>query len=387
MFPLHLFSLLSIIQILEMLKSLHRRVFESITFNTAAASHDHLLTFCSQDCFSIFNAFTLKRSTYRFETSSRCNAVDFAENEGQVFLSGDFDGTMRIWDVRNPRKPTSVSEAGRNFLPKGGAFNTAAISSNGRYICAGTNTIKGKRKITNSKLGPEPKRHLLEQSAQEENGEDSSCGESSSPVYILCWDTRQMIQPLLILDDIHSDEVNHIGFEKGSSRFLSAADDCLVCLTDINAPSDDRLVDTFNAESPVNLCDFLGSKDGVYAFSNMHSRFSAWPLDLEADVSEWKKLKQPAAARFLLSAFRLPTPEPSVCLLSTSAVKQDLRLSVVKPGDAQIVVKTRLFKKESKLESDAFYARVVAPIQSSDDLFGILMVTKHSVQRLQARLS
>lgn len=118
----------------------------------------------------------------------------------------------------------------------------------------------------------------------------------------------------------------------------------------------------------------------------MHSRFCAWPLDLEADVSEWKKLKQPAAARFLLSASRLPTPEPSVCLLSTSAVKQDLRLSVVKPGDAQIVVRTRLLKKDSKLESDAFYARVVTLIQSSDDLFDILMVTKHSVQRLQARL-
>lgn len=142
-----------------------------------------------------------------------------------------------------------MSEAGRNFLPKGGAFNTAAISSNGRYICAGTNTIKGKRKIKNSKSGPESKRRLLEQSAQEENGEDSSYSESSSSVYILCWDTRQMVQPLLILDDIHSDEVNHIGFEKDSSRFLSAADDCLVCLTDINAPSDDRLVDVSNSSA------------------------------------------------------------------------------------------------------------------------------------------
>nr|CDS34210.1 wd40 repeat [Hymenolepis microstoma] len=370
-----------------MLRNLRRRVFEDINFNTAAATHNHLIAFCSQDCFSIFNACTLKRSIYRFETSSRCNSVDFAENEGQIFLSGDFDGTMRLWDVRNPRRPSYVSEAGRNFLPKGGSFNTSALSSDGRFICAGTCTIKGKRKIKFSKSGPESKRHRLEQSAQPENCEDCTDSDFSPSAYILCWDTRQMVKPLLVLDDIHSDDVNHIVFENGTSRFLSAADDCLVCLTDVNAPPDDRIIDTFNAESPVNFCDFLGSSDGVYAISNMHSRFCAWSLDSEADVSKWKTLNQPAAARFLLSAFRLPTPEVSACLLSTSAVKQDLRLSVVKPGDAQIVVKTRLFKKESKPNSDAFYARVVTPIQSIDDSFDILVVTKQSVQRLQARLT
>ncbi|VDN96927.1 unnamed protein product [Rodentolepis nana] len=370
-----------------MLKNLRRRVFEDITFNTAVAKNNCLITFCSQDCFSIFNACTLKRSTYCFETSSRCNSVDFAENDGQIFLSGDFDGTMRLWDIRNPRRPSCVSEAGRNFLPKGGSFNTSAISSDGRYICAGTCAIKGKRKSNCTNLGPGSKRRRLNQSVEPENLEDISDCEFSPSAYILCWDTRQMVQPLLVLDDIHSDDVNHIVFENDTSRFLSAGNDCLVCLTDVRASPDDRLIDTFNTEGPVNFCDFLGSSDGVYAFNNMHSRFCAWSLDSEADFSEWKTLKQPAATRFLLSAFRLPTPELSACLLSTSAVKQDLRLSVVKLGDAQIVGKTRLFKKESKLDSDAFYARVVTPMQSIDDSFDILVVTKHSVQRLQARLS
>lgn len=144
------------------------------------------------------------------------------------------------------------------------------------------------------------------------------------------------------------------------------------------------------AESPVNLCDFLSSdsvSDGIYAISNMQSRFSAWPLDPEADLSDWKRLKQPPASRFLLSAFRLPTSQPSICLLSTSAVKQDLRLSLLKPGGSQILAKKRLFKKEFNLDSDAFYARALTLPQSQDEPFDILVVTKHSVQRLQANLA
>lgn len=93
---------------LNMLNSLRRRIFEDVGFTAVVASPDQLLSFCAQDCFSVFNLLTLKRSTYRFEASSRCSSVDYARSECNIFLSGDFDGTMRLWDLRNPRRPVSV---------------------------------------------------------------------------------------------------------------------------------------------------------------------------------------------------------------------------------------------------------------------------------------
>lgn len=130
-------------------------------------------------------------------------------------------------------------------MPKGGIFNTSAVSSDARYISAGTSIIKAKRKRVNSKSLPDLKRRRLEQSLPDKNS-DSYCSSDSHfsrSAYIMCWDARQMVQPLMTLNDIHSDDVNHMVFESGSSRLLSGADDSLVCLTDLSAPVDDRLVD------------------------------------------------------------------------------------------------------------------------------------------------
>lgn len=142
-------------------------------------------------------------------------------------------------------------------MSNGATFNTAAINSDARYICAGTNIIKNKRKKNRAAPGPKPKRSRLDQSAINEDADEESGSESSPSAYILCWDTRSMARPLLHLDDVHSDEINHVVFKRDSSELLSASDDCLVCLTNINAPKDDRLIDVSYRWLLNRLHDFL----------------------------------------------------------------------------------------------------------------------------------
>ncbi|KAL5102834.1 hypothetical protein TcWFU_003893 [Taenia crassiceps] len=371
-----------------MLKSLRQRIFDDITFTAAASTPGLVLASCLEDQFAFFDSYSLKKSSYRIGGSSRCIAMDFARTSTNIFLSGDFDGILRLWDLRNPRQPTSTSEAGRNFLPKGATFNAAAISPDAHLVCAGSCMVAHQRKRIDKKIkqSKRPRRSLDEETRGSADGDD----ETDSSAYLLCWDTRQMGRPLLMLNEIHSDDVNHLVFETNSphssSRLLSCADDGLVCLTDLNAPPEDRLIEVLNAERQANYCGFFSpavSTDvsiGVYAFDNMRSHFTAWPLTFEKDDSQWHRLKTPSHARYLLSAVRLPSDQPTACLLSTSALKRDLRLSLVNPENAKIVARRRLFREEVSLDSDAFYADMVCSTTMEGRL-EVLVVTRHSIHR------
>lgn len=92
-----------------MLKSLRRRVFEDITFTAAISTPGGILACCLEDQFAFFDSHSLKKSSYHIEGSSRCTAVDFARANTNTFLSADFDGILRLWDLRNPRQPVCVS--------------------------------------------------------------------------------------------------------------------------------------------------------------------------------------------------------------------------------------------------------------------------------------
>ncbi|VDK36212.1 unnamed protein product [Taenia asiatica] len=381
-----------------MLKSLRKRIFENITFTAAISTPGSVLAYCLEDQLVFFDSHSLKKSSYRNEGSSRCAALDFARTSTNIFLSGDFDGTLRLWDLRNPRQPTSTSEAGRNFLPKGATFNAAAISPDARLVCTGSCAVTRKRgRIDKTNKSKRPCKSLNEEISGDRNGDVcDDDGDGTEPsAYLLCWDTRQMVRPLLMLNDVHSDDVNHLVFEtnspSASSRLLSCADDGLVCLTDLSAPPEDRLIEVFNAERQANCCGFLNpvvSTDvsiGVYAFHNMRSHFTAWSLTSEEDYSQWQRLKTPPHARYLLCAARLPSHQPAVCLLSTSAVKRDLRLSLVNSENAKIVARRRLFKEEVKLDSDAFYADVVCS-STMEGILEILVVTRHSIHRLLGKV-
>lgn len=148
----------------------------------------------------------------------------------------------------------------------------------------------------------------------------------------------------------------------------------------------------FNAECQANYCGFFNpvvSTDvdiGVYAFYNMRSHFTAWSLASEKEDSQWQRLKTPPHVRYLLSAACLPSHQPVACLLSTSAVKQDLRLSLVNPENAQVVARRRLFKEEVKLDSDAFYADLVCS-STMEGTLEVLVVTRHSIHRLLGKVT
>ncbi|CDI96712.1 wd40 repeat [Echinococcus multilocularis] len=381
-----------------MLKSLRKRIFKEITFTAAISTPGSVLVSCLEDQFAFFDFCSLKKSSYRVEGSSRCVVMDFARASTNTFLSGDFDGVVRLWDLRNPRQSTSASEAGRNFLPKGATFYAAAVSPDARLVCAGSCVVTGKRKQTDKKA---KKSKRLRMSLDEEIdgsgfGDNYNDSEGESSAYLICWDTRQMGRPLLMLNDVHSDDVNHLVFEtnspSASSRLLSCADDGLVCLADLNAPPEDRLIEVFNAERQANYCGFFNpvvSTDistGVYAFDNMRSHFTAWPLASEEDDFQWQRLKTPPHARYLLSATRLPSNQATACLLSTSAVKRDLRLSLVNPENTKVVARRRLFKEEVNLDSDAFYADVLGS-STMEGTLEVLVVTRHSVHRLLGKVT
>lgn len=103
-----------------------------------------------------------------------------------------------------------------------------------------TRKSKRPRRILDEEIGGSADGDVYDDSGDENDG-------TESPAYLLYWDTRQMGRPLLMLNDVHSDDVNHLVFETSSpstsSRLLSCADDGLVCLTDPNASPDDRLIE------------------------------------------------------------------------------------------------------------------------------------------------
>ncbi|VDM21449.1 unnamed protein product [Hydatigera taeniaeformis] len=382
-----------------MLKGLRKRIFEDITFTAAISTPRAVLVSCLEDKFVFFDSSSLKKSSYRVEGSSRCVVMDFARATTNIFLSGDFDGIVRLWDLRNPRHPTSASRAGRSFLPMGATFNAAAVSADASLVCAGSCAVAGKRKHIDKmgKKSKRPRKSLdgdINDSGDGDERDVDSGGEPSA--YLVYWDTRWMEQPLLMLNDIHSDDVNHLVFETNSthapSRLLSCADDGLVCLTDPTAPPEDRLIEVFNAECQANYCGFLNpavSTDaniGIYAFYNMRSHVTVWPLASEEIDSQWRRLKTPTHARYLLSATRLPGLQPAICLLSTSAVKRDIRLSFVNPEKAEIVTRRRLFKEDYKFDCDAFYADVVCS-STMEDTLEVLVVTRHSIHRLMGKVT
>ena len=142
----------------------------------------------------------------------------------------------------------------RNFLPMRTSFNTAAISHDARYICAGSCLQQGKRKRRGGGSKKKKRPRADEEEEQANNIDSSSDDDSGSGpgAYLVCWDTRHMSQPLLTLNNVHSDDINHVIFEANTSRLLSCADDSLVCLTDLTAPPDDRLIDVRHC--PFVLC-------------------------------------------------------------------------------------------------------------------------------------
>lgn len=150
----------------------------------------------------------------------------------------------------------------------------------------------------------------------------------------------------------------------------------------------------FNAESQVNYCGFLRSaidsstNSAIYGFSNMRSHFTAWSTNSEEDDSLWSRLKTPPEIRQLLCAAPLSSSEPAVCLLSSSALKRDLRLSLVKPDDAKMVSRLCLFKEGecANMDCDVFYAEVLNQPQTIDGEFDVLTLTRHSIHRLKAKM-
>ncbi|VDD79607.1 unnamed protein product [Mesocestoides corti] len=364
----------------------------------------------SQDRFCIFDPVSLKKTSFKVEGSSRCVTVDYARAQTNTFLSGDFDGIVRLWDIRQPRRPASVSEAGRDVLHKGATFSTAAISPDARFVCAGSCAIsinKKKRKRTKKSLPSKRRRGVNDVDNPNADGDDdSSNDDDTSPAYILCWDTRQFGRPLYILDDIHSDHVNHVTFDPSSNshRLLSCADDGLLCVADFDAANDDRLIEVFNAEGQINYCGFLNrllpseSPSGVFAFDNMRSHFSAWPLT-PADAPEgfetppaWRRLTAPKMAKVLLTATSLPGQvvgsQPAVCLVSTRPMKEDIRLSIATPQGSQLLAKHRLFKRTPEpVECDPFYAEFLSVPEATKSTFDLLVVGRHSVNRMEASLS
>ncbi len=93
-------------------------------------------------------------------------------------------------------------------------------------MCAGTTGIKNKKINKKGRRGPPAAKRSKGDECDDDDDDDDNDSDAQT-AYLMTWDTRNLDKHLLLTDEIHSDDVNHVVFDHttpSNSRVLSCAD-------------------------------------------------------------------------------------------------------------------------------------------------------------------
>ena len=168
--------------------------------------------------------------------------IRYANSNPNFLWSSSLDGTIRLWDLRNPR--TAQSYSSHATITE--RYTTFDVNNNETAIIAGT----------------------------ELSGDMEQSGK------IVVWDIRSP-KSMTCLTEAHTDDVTQIICHPNlSSHFLSGSLDYLVCFCDMNdLMNEDRdfgILTTINTQQPVTKLGFCDQAcHQIYVTSHVES-FSIW---------------------------------------------------------------------------------------------------------------
>lgn len=142
-----------------------------------------------------------------------------------LFYSSSQDGTIKLWDLRDMKNPSSVFSDDTDGEDQLKPINCFGLSCDGKFIGAGTNVV-------------------------------------DADAYVLFWDCRN---PKVLGGywETHTDDVTSIEFHPNKANtMLSGSTDGLINLFDISAPNeDDALQNSFNVESSIRKLKWVNIKN------------------------------------------------------------------------------------------------------------------------------
>lgn len=169
------------------------------------------------------------------------------DNSNASFVTGGSDGHLRCWDARTGQAIAQVMADPR------GAAGVAAVTCQGPYIAAGTESLK----------------------------------EGLGDVSVLLYDTRQLAGgPVRQYIESHTDTVTQLAFHPTLRNvLLSGSTDGLVSVFDVDwADEDDALQQVVNPRAAVHCAGFL-APDQVYVVS-MDEQYSVYTLAKTVEEDE-----------------------------------------------------------------------------------------------------
>lgn len=192
--------------------------------------------------------------------------VKFVEKDDNLFYTSSLDGTVKLWDLRDLNKPSSVFKDDTDGEDQLKPINCFGLSCDGKFIGAGTVLVE-------------------------------------ADAYVLFWDTRQ---PKVLGGywETHTDDVTSIEFNPvKANSMLSGSTDGLINLFDISASNeDDALQNSYNVESCITKLKWINinDEDRIGCITDMET-LQIWNTEDSAPYANFSR-KLLASAMYVRSA-------------------------------------------------------------------------------------